>query len=485
MISVEPPCRRILVVEDSPTVAMLCREHLSRAGYDVTVVETGADCLDALEAATPAAMLLDLGLPDMNGIDLLREVKRRDLRTSVVVITSNASLTSAVDAMRCGAFDYIVKPFAGERIVTTVRNAAEKFALSEEVRTYRQQKPRTDFAGMIGSSVAMQSVYRVIESAAASRATVFITGESGTGKELCAHAVHSESPRAKGPFVAINCAAIPRELMESEIFGHMKGAFTNAGADRAGAAMRADGGTLFLDEICEMDLDLQAKILRLTQSGTFERVGASRTESVDIRIVCATNRDPWAEVQAGRFREDLFYRLHVLPLELPALRDRGDDILQLARFFLSTISGQEGAACESFAPDAIARLLSHSWPGNVRELENALHNAVVLNAAEKELSAAMLPRRLGGSGDGAAIGVSPAPARPKTGGDAPTERLSFDSETEVVPMWAVERDAIEHALRLCDGNVPLAAARLQIGVSTIYRKKSEWAKSKAPLGAAD
>lgn len=256
MISVEPPCRRILVVEDSPTVAMLCREHLSRAGYDVTVVETGADCLDALEAETPAAMLLDLGLPDMNGIDLLREVKRRDLRTSVVVITSNASLTSAVDAMRCGAFDYIVKPFAGERIVTTVRNAAEKFALSEEVRTYRQQKPRTDFAGMIGSSVAMQSVYRVIESAAASRATVFITGESGTGKELCAHAVHSESPRAKGPFVAINCAAIPRELMESEIFGHMKGAFTNAGADRAGAAMRADGGTLFLDEICEMDLDL-------------------------------------------------------------------------------------------------------------------------------------------------------------------------------------------------------------------------------------
>ena len=338
---------------------------------------------------------------------------------------------------------------------------------------------------MIGSSVPMQSVYRVIESAAASRATVFITGESGTGKELCAHAVHSESPRAKGPFVAINCAAIPRELMESEIFGHMKGAFTNAGADRAGAAMRADGGTLFLDEICEMDLDLQAKILRLTQSGKFERVGASRTESVDIRIVCATNRDPWAEVQAGRFREDLFYRLHVLPLELPALRDRGDDILQLARFFLSTISGQEGAACESFAPDAIARLLSHSWPGNVRELENALHNAVVLNAAEKQLTAAMLPRRLGGSGDGAAIGVSPAPARPKTEDDAPTGRLSFDSEADVVPMWAVERDAIEHALRLCDGNVPLAAARLQIGVSTIYRKKSEWAKSKAPRGAAD
>jgi two-component system repressor protein LuxO len=264
--------RQVLIVEDSPTVSMLCTEYLKKAGF-----ETGEECLAELEAAPPAAMLLDLGLPDMNGLDLLRRVKARGLPTSVVIITSNASLSSAIEAMRLGAFDYVVKPFRGERIATTVRNAVQNFALSKEVETYRKEIARPSFAALIGSSPQMQAVYRIIESAATSKATVFITGESGTGKELCASAIHTESARANGPFVAINCAAIPRELMESEIFGHVKGAFTHATADRPGAAMRANGGTLFLGEICEMGLDLQAKILRLTQSGSLQRVGSSTT----------------------------------------------------------------------------------------------------------------------------------------------------------------------------------------------------------------
>jgi two-component system repressor protein LuxO len=302
----------------------------------------------------------------------------------------------------------------------------------------------------------MQAVYRVIEAAAPSRATVFVTGESGTGKELAASAVHRLSPRAAGPFVPINCAAIPRDLIESEIFGHVRGAFTGAVADRQGAAQAADGGTLFLDEICEMDLALQGKLLRFVQTGQFTPVGASRPVSVDVRFVCATNRDPLAEVKAGRFREDLYYRLHVVPLRLPPLRERGEDVILLAEAFLARAAAEEGRRFRRLSPDAKAALLAHSWPGNVRELENAIRGAVVLADGE-ELTAEMLP---------ASVRLSPPSRR------APPPAAD---PSAILPLAEVERRAIEAAIAACGGNIPRAAAALGISPSTLYRKRAAWA----------
>src|SRR5690606_38452833 len=258
----------------------------------------------------------------------------------------------------------------------------ERQRLSRIVETYRSEIDRRSYAGFVGSSLSMQAVYRTIDAAATSKATIFITGESGTGKEVCAEAIHQKSPRRDGPFVAINCAAIPKELMESEIFGHVKGAFTGAIGDREGAAARADGGTLFLDEVCEMPLDLQVKLLRFVQLGSFMKVGGTETRQVDVRFICATNRDPLQEVAAGNFREDLYYRLHVIPLHMPPLRERERDVLDLAHHFLASFAAEEHKAFRRFAPEAEALLLSYDWPGNVRQLQNVLRNIVVLNEGE-------------------------------------------------------------------------------------------------------
>ncbi len=262
----------------------------------------------------------------------------------------------------------------------------------------------------------MQAIYHTIDSVAPSRATVFITGESGTGKELCAEAIHKCSPCRNKPFIAINCGAIPRDLMESEIFGHVKGAFTGAAADREGAARLADGGTLFLDEICEMDMDLQTKLLRFVQSGMVQKVGGNHPVKADVRFICATNKDPWDEVEAGRFRKDLYYRLHVIPLQLPPLRARDADVIEVARAVLARLAGEEGKVFTGFSPEAEARLLGFHWPGNVWQLQNVLRNVVVPH----------------------------------------------------------EGPVVEAAIAACGGNVPRAAARLEISASTIYRKKMAW-----------
>ena len=321
----------ILLVEDTASLVAVYTSYLKRSGYDSTQVMSGKEALQELESGGYRVILLDLQLPDMDGIEILRMVQERKLPIAVVIITSNASVNVAVESMRLGAYDFLEKPFSADRLIVTVRNALKHMQLSEMVEAIKE---RTQFYGFIGSSFAMQSIYRTIDSAAASKATVFITGESGTGKEVCADAIHKSSPRSDKPFVPLNCGAIPKDLMESEIFGHVKGAFTGAIGHRDGAATQADGGTLFLDEICEMDLDLQTKLLRFIQSGTFHKVGSTRLEKVNIRIVCATNRNPLQEVQAGRFREDLYYRLHVIPIHLPPLRDRDQDILEIAKSFL-------------------------------------------------------------------------------------------------------------------------------------------------------
>lgn len=313
--------------------------------------------------------------------------------------------------------------------------------------------------GFIGTSTAMQVVYRMIGQAAASKATVFITGESGTGKEVCASAIHRLGLRASKPFVALNCAAIPRDLIESEVFGHVKGAFTGATSDREGAALRADGGTLFLDEICEMDLGLQGKLLRFLQTGEFNRVGGSKTEKVDVRIIAATNRDPLAEVEAGRFREDLYYRLHVIPVMLPALRERGRDVLELSRHFLKIYAAEEHKGFSGFAPEVEQMLQSYDWPGNVRQLQNIIRNIVVLHDGERVLPD-MVPSPVGGRW-----------ARPQ----GFRRSAPAGNTTAIRPLAEVEREAIEDAVRLCDGNIPKAAVLLGISPSTLYRKRMSWA----------
>jgi DNA-binding NtrC family response regulator len=322
---------------------------------------------------------------------------------------------------------------------------------------------------------------------ASSHATVFVTGESGTGKELCAEALHRRSGRDQGRLVSINSSAIPRDLMESEIFGHVRGAFTGATSDHDGAALRADGGTLFFDEICEMSLDLQAKLLRFVQTGVITRVGGSKPHKVDVRIVCATNKDPLEEVRAGRFREDLYYRLHVVPLHLPPLRERGEDILRIADYFLCRMSESENRSYSGFSPDAQVLLLNYFWPGNVRELENVIHNIVVMNHGGM-VSARMLPLALARSQQ--SLGVQPdkavsaltrflAPASPARPAPEPTPIRGGPEHLDIRPLWLEEKEIIERAISLCNGNINLAAVYLDISPSTIYRKKLGWKENDA------
>jgi len=464
----------ILLVEDTPSLARLYKQYLDGEDADVTVVGTGKEALAALTAATPSLVLLDLRLPDMDGLDILKEMKERELPSEVVVVTAHGSINVAVEAMRSGAYDFLVKPFNAERLLVTVRNALKHGSLSAIVKKIIDVS-RDSYFGFIGSSLAMQAVYRTVDAAAASKATVFITGESGTGKEVAAEAIHRQSPRKTGPFVAINCGAIPKDLMESEIFGHVKGAFTGAHAERDGAASRASGGTLFLDEICEMDLALQTKLLRFIQTGSFQKVGGSKTEKVDVRFVCATNRDPLAEVEAGNFREDLYYRLHVIPLHLPPLRDRNGDVIEIARHFLVEYAAEEGKLFGSFSPEAEQIIGEFSWPGNIRQLQNVIRNIVVLNEGDV-VTAEMLPPPLNRPAPAAEAGPA-AGQRPEQPPD--TERaapvaMASSGDGDIVPLWKVERDVIERAIEACDGNIPKAAAKLGISPSTIYRKKLSW-----------
>ncbi|WP_085442563.1 sigma-54-dependent transcriptional regulator [Magnetofaba australis] len=457
----------VLLVEDSPAMAALYQQYLAPESWRVTHAATGQAAQLCIERDPPTLMLLDLKLPDMNGMLLLERIQRDELPISVVIITAHGSVDVAIEAMRLGAFDFLEKPFSSKRLLVTLHNALKQRDLSALVENYRERFDRTRFHGFLGGSAVMQGVYGMIENAAPSKATVYITGESGTGKEVCAQAIHAESPRANKPFVAINCAAIPKDLLESEIFGHKRGAFTGAASDRQGAAARADGGVLFLDEIGELSLDLQSKLLRFLQTRMFQPVGSEQTISVDVRILCASNRDPLEEVRAGRFREDLFYRLHVVPLQLPPLREREDDVLLIANKFLAEYAREEGKRFERFADDAEARLMAHSWPGNVRELQNVVRQVAVLHDGE-EATAAMLPPPLGGEGVSAvaaAMGGAPA-SFSHSGGMG-----GGDSGEGILPLWRLELQAIEQALAACQGNVAQAAARLEINPSTIYRKR--------------
>ncbi len=457
---------RLLLVEDTPSILRLYHEVLKKLDVELIDAETGARALDVLAETIPDLVLLDVELPDTNGIEILRHIRARDLPCAVIVVTAHGSVKTAVEAMREGAYDFIIKPFPPDRLIVTVRNALERRQLQTLAAAHEIAKDGR-FCGLIGASLPMRAVYHVIESAASSRATVFVSGESGTGKELCAQAIHELSPRRSGPFVAVNCGAIPRELMESEMFGHVKGAFTGAVGSRDGAITRARGGSLFLDEVCEMDLTLQVKLLRVIQSGEFEKVGGSEVERADVRYVCATNRDPWSEVQAGRFREDLYYRLHVVPCAMPPLRERDDDVLLLARHFLTLYSKEEGKEFTDFDDGAVRALRRYPWPGNIRELQNVLRNTVLFNQGPL-VTEAMLNRL-----DPAA---TPRPVSIAT--LAPAPRPGIPSAGAIKPLWLIEKEAMEEAIALCNGNIPRAAALLEINPSTIYRRKAEWEKER-------
>lgn len=462
------PRARVLIVEDAPSLCETYVEYLKPERYAVEIAETGRLALASLAASPPEVVVVDVNLPDMSGLEVLRQIRSSGLPTESIVITAQASVRLAVDAMREGAFDFITKPFSADRLRVTVRNALDRRRLATAVAQIQEETGRDQFCGFIGQSLAMQAIYRVLQNAATSKASVFVTGESGTGKELCADALHKLSRRRDKQFVALNCAAIPRDLLESEIFGHVKGAYTGATSDRLGAAQQADGGTLFLDEVCELDLALQAKMLRFLQTGGVQRVGEDRLRQVDVRIVCATNRDPAAEVAAGRFREDLFYRLHVVPLTLPPLRERDDDVLRIAGHFLRQFAAEEGKRFKMISPEAEAALLSYHWPGNVRELQNVVRNVVVLHDGDT-MDVEMLPR---GVLSGGSLG-SQVPAMPATAGVRPPLQAGGVRQ-DIEPLETVVRRTIEAAIAACDGNVPRAAMALRVSPSTLYRRIQAW-----------
>jgi two-component system repressor protein LuxO len=457
-----------MIIEDDPLQAHYLEHLLNADGWQSAIAGSGAAAQTLLQQQQFEVILLDIYLPDINGIDLLKQLRSQDqgMNSNCVIIAMTGLSTTelAVEAMRHGAYDFLEKPITRERLWITLENALRHHQLTTTLHDYQKNFERDHFHNMIGASLPMQNLFRIIESAAPSKATVFITGESGTGKELCAEALHQQSQRSNGPFVAINCAAIPKELMESEIFGHVKGAFTGATHDRDGAASRANGGTLFLDEICEMDLELQTKLLRFFQTQRFQRVGGQQEESVDIRFICATNKDPSEQVQRRLFREDLFYRLHVIPIEMPPLRVRGDDILLIAREFLKRFNLEEGKAFEGFSDEVECIFLGYEWPGNVRELQNTLHNIVVLYNGVT-VTRSMLPTTL--------RAVPPQCPLPLHEGKEKSSRHSAQENT-IAPLWQVEMETIERAIQLCDGNVNRAAELLDINPSTIYRKRKRW-----------
>ena len=458
----------LLIVEDTPSLARTYEAHLRTLFDKIMIVATGAAAEEALDDLSPDCVLLDLKLPDIDGLELLDRWASKPLPAPIIVITANGSMSIAVNAMRGGAADFVVKPTTKDRLKISVKNAIENFRTKIPATPPEPGTDAPDFSGIVGRSLVMQGVFKSIEAAAPSKASVFVTGETGTGKELVARAVHALSPRRKAGFVALNCGAIPKDLIESEIFGHVKGAFTGATADRAGAAELAEGGTLFLDELGEMPIELQPKLLRFLQLGEYSRVGDGKVRKANIRIVAATNRNALDAVRSGRLREDLYYRLHVIPVALPPLRDRGADILLLAKRFLATFAAEEGKHFSGFSRDAEEWLISYPWPGNVRELENLVRQIVVLNQGG-EISPQHLPASPASLGNAA--------ASPTAGSPSPLNINAPEPEHGLEPLWLTEKKAIERAIALSRGNIVAAAKTLQIDPSTIYRKKAAWERA--------
>jgi two-component system, NtrC family, response regulator AtoC len=449
------PLHTVLIAEDEANMRRVLSALLERDGYRTLEAPDGAAALDLLAREPVDAILTDLRMPKLNGLELLEAVRRKHPEIPVIMLTAHGTVGSAVEALKQGAFDYLTKPFDPDEIRGVMEKAVSTRRLAaREARLPGDEDPEPL---LVGESLLLREVRHVIERVAPTTATVLISGESGTGKEIVARSLHRASAVRGGPFVKVNCAAIPEGLLESELFGYEKGAFTGANARKPGKFELADGGTLFLDEIGEMPLAAQPKLLRAIQEGRFYRVGGTETVHVTVRLVAATNRDLRAEVNAGRFREDLFYRLHVVPIDLPPLRDRSEDIPVLARRFLERFARKLQRPVTGIDPAAMDALRAHGWPGNIRELENAIERATLM-CDGTTLLPRDLPPELGehaAAGSATASGATPLRERIR----AATQRI--------------ERDAILEALRLTDGNVTRAAKELGLSRRGLQLKMKE------------
>jgi two-component system nitrogen regulation response regulator NtrX len=446
----------VLVVDDEAGVRGSLAGILGDEGYQVEAVGSGEAALRALEARRFDLVLLDVWLPGQDGLEVLSRIRERDAELPVVVISGHGTIETAVKAVRLGAQDFVEKPLSLEKTLLAVRNALRQQRLESEVRQLRERLDERYV--MIGASPAVERLRAEIAQAAPSNGRVLIYGENGTGKELVARQVHAQSHRARGPFVEVNCAAIPEELIESELFGHARGAFTGALAARKGKFELADGGTLFLDEIGDMSLKTQAKVLRALQEQHIEPVGGAGGVDVDVRVIAATNKDLEAEIRAGRFREDLYFRLNVIPFHVPPLRERREDVPLLARHFLRLLSAEHGRRAREIADDALDALAALTWPGNVRELRNILERLVIMTPGER-IERRHLPASLFGAVDAPALAGS-EPAAVPGGADG----------TLIAAREEFERRYILQRYRECGGNMSRTAEALGVERSNLYRK---------------
>jgi two-component system response regulator AtoC len=438
---------KILVVDDEPIVRESLHDWLTDTGYEVSTAENGPKALEIVEEERPGIIIADLVMPGMDGIELMKRAKAIDPSVEVIIITAYASISTAIAAMKEGAYDYIEKPFCPERAELLIEKLAEHRKLVEENLSLRLRlEDHYRFENIIAKSPKMQRVIEVIKIVAKSNATVLITGESGTGKELVARAIHSQSHRRGKPFVAVSCAALPESLLESELFGHEKGSFTGAYAQKKGKFEFASGGTLFLDEVGEMSANIQVHLLRVLEEKEFARVGGNQPIKVDVRVVSATNKDLKKAVASGEFREDLYYRLNVVAIELPPLRERKEDIPLLAQHFLNDFAVENQKRITGFSPEATEFLLGYDWPGNVRELENAIERAVIL-AKDSIITVAELPQENMSLGRSGSLGKN---------------------------LKEVEKDHIMDVLNETGGNYSEAARILGITRMTLYNKVKEY-----------
>jgi two-component system, NtrC family, response regulator AtoC len=458
--------RRVLIVDDEQNLRHMLQTLLKREGYEPVGVASVESALKELEERPYDVIITDLRMPGQSGMDLVDQVRSRNLGTTVVVMTAYGSRDIAIEAMKRGAYDYISKPFEADELVLLLRKAEERERLFRENQTLHKQiravggEPEAGLGDLVARSRQMLDLFRTVRRIAEFKTTVLIGGESGTGKELVARAIHRLSPRAAGPFIAVNCGAIPDTLLESELFGHRKGAFTDANRDRKGLFEEASGGTLFLDEIGELPVGLQVKLLRVLQEGEIRRLGDSQDVKVDVRVVAATARNLASEVEKGAFREDLFYRLNVFALHLPALRDRREDIPLLVEHFITRMNARMGLAVTGATDDAMQMLMDYPWPGNVRELENCIERAIVL-CEGADIDVEVLPERIASSA------VTPPPQSPETApddGDLSIKRASRRSE-EVL---------IRRALLKTRGNRTRAAELLEISHRALLYKIKEY-----------
>jgi two-component system response regulator HydG len=446
----------ILVVDDEQANRVTLERILSREGYRVIHAPSGRTAMEVLRGRAVDAVLTDLKMPGISGIDLLKAAKKLDPDLEVVVMTAYGTVETAVEAMKEGAYDFVSKPLKRIDLVRTLRKALEKRSLQVENRRLRERLEVVGQGEIIGRSQVMRTLLDEVEQVAPSDATILLSGESGTGKGRLARLLHRMSRRRDRRQVTVNCAAIPESLMESELFGYERGAFTGATNRKEGRFDLARGGTLFLDEITEMRPAIQVRLLRVLQEGEYERVGGTETLHADVRVIAATNRDIEQEVEAGRFREDLFYRLNVIRMNVPSLRERPDDVPLLAQHFLVLYSKKNHKEVNGFTPSALDALSSWRWPGNVRELENAIERAVVLCRGDRLDVDDLPPAVRGGAGS--------------------RKRITFEVGT---PLKHIERRMIRETLRYCDGDKGVAASLMGITARTIYRREAEWSQDES------